>query len=110
MYSDVQTFMTEIGKAQAIPNRRNAAKVIYGKVAAILPTREKVREFAEATFRADKARREKRFAKLKELKAPACVMENEEKMLAKVADFETWLSQSRIGKAFVKIWGPKGYV
>jgi len=108
MYSDTEKFVKEIIAASNIPNQRAAAKVVYGKVADIIPIPEKVQEMAEATWKKNKADREARFNKLVELKAPEVIIENEKKLMAKVETFAIWLKKTKIGSAFRKIHGING--
>lgn len=105
MYNTPAEFITAINK---VPNGRNGFKILYGRVADIIPIKETIREIAEAVQQAEKVRRETRLARLVELNAPPVILNNERELLAKCSDFETWLKKTTIGTAFRSIWGKKG--
>jgi len=105
MYSDSKSFIEAINK---VPNGRNSFKILYGKVADIIPIKETIRLIAEAVQQAEKSRRENRVTKLLELSAPEVILKNERELLAKSIDFETWLKKTTLGTAFRSIWGKKG--
>lgn len=104
MYNTPQEFIADLNK---VPNGRNYYKVLYGKIADIIPIKATIREIAEASWEADKNRLTKRVETLKELKAPEVIIANDQKRLDICVDFETWLKKSKIGSAFRNIWGKK---
>lgn len=101
MINTAEEFLNQMEKVRAIPNQRVQALKSYGKVRDLMPTI--LDEAAKALFQADKEAIEARIRKFEELKAPACILENERKRL--LPTFEVWLKKSKAGCAFRKIHG-----
>lgn len=108
MYSDSKSFIEAISKIRVILKGRNGYKILYGKIADIIPIDEKIREIAEAMWRADEVYQTSQIKRYKDLNAPLCLYATIQKQLDKCCDFETWLKKSTIGSAFRNIWGKKG--
>jgi len=102
MISNKDQFITEIESALGVPQPYRY-KVIYGKVADIIPIPEIIREFAEEAWKKNKESCEKRLKKLEFLDAPEVILVNQRKQLTKMETFEIWLKKTAVGSAFRKI-------
>ncbi len=108
MYSDSKSFIEALNKVLPILRGPRGFKILYGKIADIIPITETIRAIADDVRLADKSRREERIKKFKDLNAPPIMYAAEQKQLDACTDLETWLNKSQIGSAFRNIWGKKG--